>query len=258
MARTWVHSPLNFRPLRRAFSNLSPLFKQVIKSGYIFVFNLPYPLANVIGTLGDFWFFRYLNAVSQHADPAKPLEGTYGAEMLASSVGPSIRECQSAVNASDLAYPDSVRRRAARSGGWFEKLRVYREGLAFRPWEKSLETLWDLNQIQQRAGRRRSSSGTGLFDTSPKGSIKAPTTVLWGKSDVAIENSIAIDGMRDYFGVKSSQLILLSSCGHWVPLEKQGIPVFEEVINWAITGEQGSLKDRLGDNFPMASFLTQR
>lgn len=257
MVRTWLHSPFNLRLLRTAAGNLTPLLRQVVKSGYVFVFNLPYPLSNFVGSIGDFWFLRYLNAVSTHPNPAKPLEGFYGAEMLASSVGPSMIECTSAVNASELAYSESVRQRA-RTGGWLEKIRVYREGLAFKPWEKSLETLWELNQLLQNGVRRRSSSNAGLFDTGPAGSIRAPVTVIWGKSDVAIENTIAIEGFRDYFGAKSSQLIMISHCGHWAPVEKQGIPIFEEVIEWATTGEKGLLKDKLGDNFPLATLIVER
>jgi pimeloyl-ACP methyl ester carboxylesterase len=257
MARTWLHSPFNLLPLRRAFGNIAPLLRQIIKSGYVFVFNLPIPMANVVGNVGDFWWFRYLNAVSTHPDPSKPLTGAHGAEMLASSVGPSLRECSTAVNSSELAYSDSVRRRA-RMGGYTEKIGLYRHGLGFLPWKKSLETLWELNQLQQRAGRRRSSSSATLFDTSPEGSIKAPVTVIWGKRDIAIENAIALEGFRDYFAVKNSQLIMVSRCGHWSPLEKQGFPIFEEVIEWTITGEQGSLRNKLGDNYPLAEIITER
>jgi pimeloyl-ACP methyl ester carboxylesterase len=228
----------------------------MVKSGYIFIFNLPRPMANSIAAVGDHWFIRYLNAVTTHPDPPKPLEGSHGANLLASSLGPSMEECVIS-GKGDLAYPDSVRQRA-QNGAWFEKIRVYRDGLAFLPWEKSLETLWDLTQIQQVKGRRRSSSGVGLFDTGPEGSLKAPTTVIWGKRDVAIENSIAIEGIRDFFGCKSSHLIMIQKCGHWTPVEKQGAPVFEEVIAWAAGGEVGSLKERLGDDYPLASITTER
>jgi pimeloyl-ACP methyl ester carboxylesterase len=33
MFKTWLRSPLNFRLLRRAFSNIAPLFRQMYKSG---------------------------------------------------------------------------------------------------------------------------------------------------------------------------------------------------------------------------------
>jgi hypothetical protein len=111
MLRTWFHRPLKFKLLHKAVSNVYPLLKQVVKSGYVFVFNLPFPMANVIGNLGDFWFFRYLNAVTTHPDPKDPLPGTHGAEALASSVGPSEKECMTSPNgASELTYSDSVRK----------------------------------------------------------------------------------------------------------------------------------------------------
>jgi pimeloyl-ACP methyl ester carboxylesterase len=216
-------------------------------------------MANLIGNLGNFWFFRYLNAVSTHPDPPEPLPGIHGAEVLASSVGPSERECMTSPNGgSEITYSDSVLQRArSGNGGWSEKIRVYRDDLIFGPWEKSLETLWDLNQIEQSSGRRNFSN-PDLFDVGPSGTCKAPTTVIWGKGDVAIENSIAVDGIGDYFGSRSSQMISLTRVGHWAPMEKQGIPVFEEVISWAIEGEKGSLKDRLGDDFPVAKIVIER
>jgi pimeloyl-ACP methyl ester carboxylesterase len=257
MVWTWLRSPFNLRLLQRAFSNIAPLLRQGVKSGYVFIFNLPFPMANLVGRVGDFWWYRYLNAVSTHPDPSKPLTGTHGAEMLASSVGPSVKECTTAVNASELAYSQSVRKRA-RTGGFQDKLSFYRHGLAFSPWEKSIEILWELNQLQLKAGRRRSPSSATLFDTSPEGSLKAPMTVIWGKTDIALENAIALEGFRDYFAVENSQLLTIAECGHWSPVEKQGIPIFEEVIEWAITGEQGSLKDRLGDNHPSAQIISER
>lgn len=178
-------------------------------------------------------------------------------ELLASSIGPSLRECTTAVNASALAYSDSVRERAT-DGGNREKLTYYRHGLAFAPWKKSIETLWELNQLQEQGGRKRSSSLGALFDTGPEGSLRAPMTVIWGKGDIAIENAIALEGFRDYFAVPNSQLIQISRCGHWSPIEKQAIPIFEEVLDWTVSGEQGTLKDHLGDNYPMAQILSER
>ena len=257
MLKTWLGSPFNLRLLSRALSNLAPLLRQAVKSGYVFVFNLPYPMATVIGNVGDFWWYRYLNAVTEHPDPMKPLSGARGMDMLASSIGPSIRECTTAVNGSELAYSDSVRQRAS-AGGNREKLTYYRHGLAFARWEKSIETLWELNQIQEQTDKRRSSSAATIFDNGPKGSLKAATTVIWGKSDIAIENAIALEGYNDFFTVKNSHLITISRCGHWSPVEKQAIPIFEEVLEWSITGEEGSLKDRLGDNYPLAQILAER
>ncbi|KIW01234.1 uncharacterized protein PV09_07277 [Verruconis gallopava] len=257
MVRTWLRSPLKVRLLRRAFRNITPLLRQLVKSGYVFVFNLPFPMANLIGHVGDYWWFRYLNAVSTHPDPPKPLSGVHGAELLAGSVGPSLRECPTALKDSELTYSDSVRRRA-RTGGFQDKISFYRHGLAFAPWEKSLEALWELDQLQQRKGRQRSASCAAIFDTGPEGSLQAPTTVIWGKGDVAIENAIALEGFRDYFGVKNSQVVVVSDCGHWSPLEKQGAPIFENAIEWAVEGGKVSLRNKLGNNYPMAQITSER
>jgi pimeloyl-ACP methyl ester carboxylesterase len=230
-----------------------------VKSGYVFVFNLPYPLANVIGNVGDFWWYRYLNAVSTHPDPPKPLSGAHGMELLASSVGPSTRECGIVFDDShpELAYSYSVRERAS-TGGSQEKITYYRHGLAFSPWEKSLETLWELNQLQEQDSSRRSSSGDALFDTGPEGSLKAPATIIWGKSDIALETSLALEGFKDFFASPSSQVIQIRRCGHWTPLEKQAVHIFEEVIVWTLGGENGTIREQLGDSYPMAVILSER
>jgi hypothetical protein len=145
----------------------------------VFIFNLPYPMANIVGSVGDFWWFRFLNAITEHPDPVNPLTGSHGMDILATTIGPSQRECTTAVNGTDLAYSESVRQRAD-TGGNQEKLTYYRHGLAFSRWRKSIEILWELDQLQQQqAGRRRSSSSAGLFDTGPEGSLKVPTTVIW-------------------------------------------------------------------------------
>ncbi|QDS73636.1 hypothetical protein FKW77_002215 [Venturia effusa] len=256
MLRTWTRNPLRLILLRWVFSSASLLVRQLVKSGYIFVFQLPRPMVNLLAAVGDHWFLRYLNALTTHTDPSQPLEGSHGAELLASSLGPSMKECVFSSKTS-LTYPASVLERAQK-GTWFEKVRVYRDGLAFSPWEQSLETLWNLNQIRSTRVRRRSSSGAALFNTAPEGALKAPTTVIWGQDDVAIEHWVAIESIKDFFACKSSQLVVIQRCGHWAPLERQGAPIFEEVIAWAAGGEVGSLKSKMGDDYPLSSIVAER
>jgi hypothetical protein len=265
MLHTWIRKPSNTRLLSKAFANIRPILKQIIKSGYIFAFNLPTPMVSFLGSIGDFWLLRFMNAVSVEPDPDIPLEGTHGAETLGSSVGPSEAECNP-VKVKDPStgstvmtkYSDSVRQRA-RSGGFVPKLGLYRDGCLTKPWEKTLENLWDLQQVlNSQQARRRSSSSSGLFDMGPEGAIKAPTTVIWGKNDVAIENCLALEGFGDYFGAKGSQLVMVGKCGHWTPVEKQGAPIFEEVIEWALQGEHGTLRMRLGDNFPLVKIQVEK
>jgi len=282
MLSSWKHAPGNLRLLGKAFANIKPVLKQIIKSGYVFVFNLPSPLCSAIGSLGDFWMLRFLNAATVSRDPKQPLTGSHGAETLASSVGPGPNQCvvvNSPTQNTDpnpgssdnknttcapppLCYDDAVRRRAS-SGGWSEKLRLYRDGCLRRPWTKSLEVLWCLNQLEnsdETLMRRRQSSGStaGLFEVGPEGVLGAPTTVIWGREDIAIENCIAIEGLGDYFGVRNSQLVVIGRCGHWTPVERLGESVFETVIEWALAGEKVPLRKRFGDDYPLVTVSIEK
>jgi len=236
-------------------------------SGYIFGFNAPRPLATAIGLLGDHWAFRLLNAFADSNDPTQPIPGKRGFEMLASSIGPSKKELafsakveiENGTSEGDLlTYPASIRNRSYGST-FFQRLRIYREGLFMDDWEKSLETLWELSQIDlEREGssspsrRRRSSNKVGVFDLGPPGTFGSPVTILWGKGDVAINDKLALEGISDYFGVKGSQLVNLADCGHWVPLQKPGADVWAETLLWSLDGEKGTLKDRL-EKYPTAT-----
>jgi pimeloyl-ACP methyl ester carboxylesterase len=278
MLSSWKHAPNNLRLLSKAFANIKPVLKQIIKSGYIFVFRLPTPLSSTVGAIGDYWMLRLLNAATVSPDPKHPLDGSHGAETLASSIGPGPNQCairpqaqntaptssssdKSTACDSPLCYSDAVRRRAP-SGGWSEKLRLYRDGCLTCPWNKSLDMLWCLNQLENSDDpliRRRSSGSTaGLFDVGPKGVLGAPTTVIWGREDVAIENCIAIEGLGDYFGVRGSQLVVIGRCGHWTPVERLGAPVFEMVIEWTLAGEQVSLKRWFGDDYPLVTISIEK
>jgi hypothetical protein len=276
MLSSWKRAPSNLRLLGKAFANIKPVLKQIIKSGYIFVFNLPSPLSSALGSLGDYWMLRLLNAATVSPDPKQPLDGSHGAEALASSIGPGPNQCdthspaQNSPDPSDksttcaplLRYSDAVRRRSP-SGGWSEKLRLYRDGCLTRPWTKSLEVLWCLNQLEnsdEELMRRRRSSGStaGLFDVGPEGVLGAPTTVIWGRDDVAIENFLAIEGLGDYFGVRGSQLVVIGRCGHWTPVERLGAPVFEAVVEWALAGERVPLRKWFGDDYPLVTVSIEK
>lgn len=53
MLKTWVSRPTNLRLLLRALGNVAPLIRQSVKSGYVFLFNLPYAMATIPGAIGD-------------------------------------------------------------------------------------------------------------------------------------------------------------------------------------------------------------
>lgn len=289
MVTTWARSPMNWRPLLKIWPSARPILTQLYKSGYIFSFYLPWPLPSILGYVGDFWMFRLLNAFGENNKPTEPLSGVKGFEALAGSIGPGFDELRSELSPDGhsvdpldpdeaLKYPLSVKSRV-HSGGWFEKLKLYRDGLAMDPWNKSLERAWDLNQIEQvhnsitslrsstnsygpsstqtQTQRRRSSPTfrkVGVFDSGPPGSLAAATTVIWGAKDIALNTTLSTEGMADYFGIRDSHLVLLPSVGHWTQLGKTGQTIWETVIVWAVEGENGSLGDTLAE-YPTAEIL---
>ena len=281
MFRAWRSRPFRFSTLLHALQNWKPLLVQAKKSGYVFALNLPYFLTDFLGSVGNFWMYRLMNAIALNSS-TKPLSGTEGWQMLASSLGPSPAEAkfsgstssasaskeipgENGIREAPLAYPPSVADRAA-LGGWHAKIGVYRHGLAFSPWEKSLHVLVRLSELHYHARspssadapasgggesgattRHRSGSRVGgVLDLGPAGSFGAPTTVLWGKRDIAIEMGLATDGIADYFGVAGSQFVLVEKSNHWTPLDAAAIPVWKSVLLWAASGEQGRLEEVIG------------
>jgi hypothetical protein len=280
MLLTWIHKPTNVRPLYRLLPNARPILKQLVRSGYVFSFMLPYPLPTFLGRIGDYWMFRLLNAFSDDSNerPTEPVPGTPGWNQLASSLGPGFEELKTELEHSaksvdplqpddDIKYPESVRSRVS-TGGWYDKIRYYRDDLIFAPWNKSLQLVWELNQIQTQhesftstsstssaAHQRRRSSAAfktvGVFDMGPKGTLGAATTILWGAKDVAVSSTLAMEGISDYFGVRESHYIVLPRVGHWTPLSGPAFGTWRAIVSWAAQGEDTPLKDRLQD-FPAA------
>jgi pimeloyl-ACP methyl ester carboxylesterase len=266
MFKTWMHNPIKYGLLGKALTVFRPVLKQLSKSGYVFTFKLPWPFGAILGQYGDFWFFRLLNAFAWSNRPKEPLSGTAGWDMLASSLGPSSLELQSSTGTSSSekddipsTYPNAVKFRT-RSGGWSTKIRYYQDGLLFDHWTKSLQILWELNQIEESAssfssptsngsGARRKS--VGVFDIGPPGTLGAATTIIWGNKDIACDKRIAMEGIGDYFGVGDSHFIELANVGHWTTCDRQAVDVWERVIHWAATGEQERMKSLL-QAYPVA------
>jgi hypothetical protein len=264
MLTTWANNPTNFRPLKHIYPSLKPILSQLVLSGYVFVFRLPWPLSSALGGLGDFWFYRLLNAFATTNKPTEPLAGAYGWDMLASSLGPGPLEVRPGLKGQEdedyddsdsehLSYASTLKKRS-KSGGWATKIRLYQDGLATKRWTKSMQTLWELTQLEQSSvsisstssgasARRKSGSRVGLFDTSPEGAFGAATTILWGEKDIACNQAIAMGGVVDFFGVRGSHLVTLAKVGHWTTSNVQGVDVWEAVIHWAVTGEQGTMED---------------
>ena len=121
------------------------------------------------------------------------------ANSMAATLGPSEEECKSHISdgsvandnpdgtASVVTYSKAVRNRAQSPAASFvDKTRYYTDGAGTQKWQKSLETLAALYNIENEDScstdlRRRRSSSSGIFEPPHAGSLKAPVTVIWGQ-----------------------------------------------------------------------------
>jgi pimeloyl-ACP methyl ester carboxylesterase len=248
MLRTYMRNPTAFGLLSKAYAVISPILSQLRKSNYIFVFLLPQPLSVFAGRMANSWFLRVLHRLAQRKRSF--LIDTPAAEAMAASVGPGASECHPTPK-TDMhqSYPESVARRIP-SGGWYNKIRLYREGLFLKPWQKSLETLFalrNLEELEESSPRSKSASPhsahrpstAGLFDSGPPGALRSPATIVYGMKDLAFEPKLGLEGIQDYL-VKGSQVVLVEKGGHWLPVEQEGGQVLEEVITWCLEEENGT------------------
>ncbi|KAF2875460.1 Alpha/Beta hydrolase protein [Massariosphaeria phaeospora] len=237
MLHTWTRTPLNTRLLKNALATLSAVRSQIGRSFYIFIFNLPWPLATFFATMGNFWLVRIMHSVAAgvlvKGKLTRPMTPAEAGEFMAQTGGPGTAQ----ITASSAAYSDELLDRT-RDYGMREKIHYYREGLLLSPWEKSLETVVALSEIPPNA---HSSSASGLFDDGPPGALKVPATLIHGKDDSAFETKLAFEGLSDYL-VKGSQVLVVGEGGHWLPLEKGGGRVMEETLVWALNEETKPLK----------------
>lgn len=183
-----------------------------------------------------------------------PLREVQGAQQLASSNGPRPEDCgPTTVKREDgstktFSYGPSVKARSTKDAGWLAKLAIYREGFIHKPWEKSLEVIVELDDLDKyNTERRRSSGSGGLFETGPPYAFKVPVTVIWGKDDIAIDRHLNLGGINDYFLAQPSHVVMLSGVGHWTLCSPDGVQVFEAALDWTLMGESGTLNDALSD-----------
>lgn len=239
MLHTWIRCPFSLRLLKTAFSTFSPVLGQFARSFYIFIFNLPWPVATFFATMGNFWFLRIMHKMGAgllgpDGKFARQFNNSEAADWLAMSSGPGLAQFTSG----ESAYPESARRRI-KDYGMSEKIRIYRETVGLGIWEKSLETVVALSEIPIT----KHSSGAGLFEDGPPGALNAPTTMILGKRDPAFERRLALDGLPDYL-TKGSQVLSLDGAGHWLPHEEFGSKVLEDCAKWALGGEVAPLKSQ--------------
>ncbi|EAU36344.1 conserved hypothetical protein [Aspergillus terreus NIH2624] len=236
MLKTSLRTPIQSRStIFKAIKTLKPVVRQVGLSGYIFVMHLPLAYVRYLGSGGNFFFLKMAHKASYGSTPFTDRDA---AECMASSIGPSIEECRTQTADGD-EYPVALAKERAYAN--FEHMaKYYREGLALARWEKSVQTITDLHSISGGRELHRASSGAGIFDDGPKGALKAPATVLWGKQDIALDPRLCLDGISDYL-VADSQVIELPRSGHFTPLEKESALALEKAVEWAVQGEKNDI-----------------
>lgn len=241
--RTYILNPTNPTHLSTAWRHLSPALSQLGKSFYVFVFNLPFPLPRLFLAAGDTWFMRvaHAHARARSAEAAAlHAAGSFGpGRGAARSVGVGGVDGEEEGGGGQVRYPAAVAQRAGdRAGAMAESVRLYSDGLATGPWRQSASTRDALAALSP-AGKSPSSATQPL----PPSALGAPTTLLWGADDPALDSRITLAAIGPYLaGAPGSAVLLLPGLGHWTPVEGCGPRVLGGVVGWAIGGERGDVK----------------
>ncbi len=203
---------------------------QTMLMGYIFAFHLPAVLVRYLGVAGNYSFIRGAN----WSGYGKGSKEYHAQECMASSLGPGPEECRTSIPVSNGTNGDSkagtygstvLQRATSPEEAFWNMTGYYRDGAGWAPWVKSLESITDLYALETSAsessspGRRRSSLSNSLFADQYKGSLHAPSYILWGEKDQACSRPLCLDGLGDYLG-RDSEITLLPRSGHWTPVEK--------------------------------------
>jgi hypothetical protein len=260
----------NFGCLKKSLYTLKPLLIQILMFGYIFAFHLPRIMVEYLGTGGNYSFLTGALEATYGEDKAHEYKRP---ESLASSLGPGVIEVESSTprysdGSEPESYGPSVAERAASSrSAWWHMTGYYRDGVAYERWNKSLELIADLYNIAASksgptspSGRRASSASSGLFKEQYKGSLIAPTYILWGENDQAITKQVCLDGIGDYLG-KESEVTLLPRSGHWTPVEKESRAAWATLLKYYLDGQPGdreSLTDVIKEAYPGAVSLVRK
>lgn len=218
--------------LLKALIALKPVLRQILLSGYIFIMRLPLIFVQYLFTSRNRAFLRM---VHRRAYNTSGFSDRDAADSMASTLGPSRQECKTKT-ASGEEYPISVRVERS-TYNIHHMASYYRQGAATARWQKSVETIANLHTISQGNEMRRASSGAGMFDEGPSGVLKASSTIIWGKNDVALEPQLCLDGISDYL-VSRSQVVELSRSGHFTPIERESREALEKATEWAVKGER--------------------
>lgn len=236
----------------QALKTLGPLFHQLALSGYIFAMQLPVPFVEYFLTGGNLSLMKGAHRLAHGKDEFTPRDA---AESMASSLGPSAEESRSQTPNGD-SYPTTIKYERE-FANVMNMAGYYRDGAAIARWNKSIETVTLLHRVAGGHELQRTSSGAGLFDEDAPGVLKASSTILWGKEDLALDPAICLDGMADYL-VAGSQVVLLPQSGHFTPIETESRAALEKAIEWAIQGEKGDIGTAMQASYPSARVIARR
>ncbi|CAI7637713.1 hypothetical protein N7533_002863 [Penicillium manginii] len=253
MFNTALNSPLSSRtPVLQAFRTLGPVIRQAGLSGYIFAMQLPPAAVRHFLTGGNSSLMVAIHRSSYGSHKPTPEDK---ADAMAITMGPSLAESK-IQNANGDSFPEEIDYSQDFSK-IFDMASYYRQGAASARWHKSLETIAGLHGIAGDEGLRRTSSGTGIFDEGIPGVLKAPSTIIWGQKDIALDPHICLDGIGDYL-VKDSQVVMLPRSGHWTPIEMESRAALEAAIQWAVGGEKGEVEAAVQASYPDAAITVRR
>lgn len=244
MFKTFLRNPFQSHSLLlQAIAGLKPLFRQLILSDYIFVFQIPMPMVRYVGKGGNYSFLKKLHVLAA----GKVIEFTVrdAEESMASTLGPGGAEFKTTTADGDK-YPASVWRRIER-GNFGDMASYYRHGAAVGTWHKSLEVISALYGLGEP---RRTSTGM-VMQEGPIGALHANATILWGEQDIALDPHVGLEGIADYL-VHGSQVVMLPRTAHFPPVEIEGRVAIEKAVEWAVGGEKGDVGAVVAEVYPGA------
>lgn len=85
-----------------------------------------------------------------------------------------------------------------------------------------------------------------MFGDLYKGSLHAPSTILWGQKDQACSQVICLDGIGDYLA-RDSEVILLPRTRHWTPVEGEARKALARILELLISQKVGQGALSLGE-----------
>ncbi|KAK2801191.1 hypothetical protein FQN51_005506 [Onygenales sp. PD_10] len=237
--------------LLKSLSALKPLFRQLLLSGYIFVFQLPMPMVRFTGSGGNYSFLKAVH----RAAAGNVVEFTVrdAEESMASTLGPGPAECKTTTNdsAHDTYSPSVIQR--IKRGNFGDTTSYYRHGTATGTWHKSLQAISSLHEIGES---QRSSIGLPL-QADAEGALKANTTIVWGQLDTALDPRVMLEGIADYL-VHGSQVVMLPRTAHFSPMEVEGRRALERAVVWAVQGEKGDVTECIREVYPGAMAMVRK